>query len=361
MCIHQRTSLMMLLAFSLSNSAQAVEIEALRIEPAAKTIYISGMNFGQGPNIQIFDTFENPDRAVDSPISLNASVIGNWSSLNPNYTPTYGDVARTGQKSVVAVSSTGMQQFRKELGAIQEIFVSYWMRLDGDYFPGDLVSGPRSFSDDSSFKFAWLYDTDVKGQSADVCLPTHVGRGNFYIAGNSSNLVTGIGNDWWSWDNWMRISFWIKANESNPIQPGTVFFETVSADKGYSNNMYSVPIFTDNGVEPKVYRNINFPGWVRSMNNNTRILYDDIYIATGENSATRVELGNAAELSKVTRLDLLHVVSWEPSKIQVTHPTVTETELKGMYLYITNGQGETNQEGFPLFARPSTIDRIEIF
>lgn len=347
-----------LLLTGLPVTAFCAEVSEVSVDFETGTINIFGNDFGNAPNLLIYDTFENKDALPESKITLQAAVEGSWTWMNEFYSPTYASKGRSGSRSVVAVSHEGMQQFRKDLGAVQEIYFSYWVRLDGDFFPGDRVSGPRTFSEDSSFKMVWLWDQDFGGKSSDVCLPTHVGGGRFYLAGNDFNMVTGVGNDWWSWDNWMRLSFWLKANPDDPTLPGTVTFETLSLDKGYELRSYNTPVFDADGVEPKVYRTINFPGWVRSMEANTQILYDDIYIATGPNAASRVEVGNSEVLDEVTRLDLLKVENWSETSISASFPTLTKEDLEEMYLYITTADGSTNRKGIPLIARPSKIQEI---
>ncbi|WP_375192841.1 hypothetical protein [Marinobacter sp.] len=339
--------------------ASTVSDVSVNIE--SRTISITGSNFGLGPNQVLYDSFENPGALAGEPISLNASITGNWSWIHNYYTPTYASKGKSGNSSVVAVASTGMQQLQKKFDGTQEVFVSYSVLLDGEYFPGDKVYAPRTFSEDSSYKMLWLFDQDVGGDSSDVCLPTHVGsKGKFYIAGNDYNMVYDVGNEWWSWDNWMRITFWLKANPEDPTAPGKVMFETLSADKGYKRRNYNVPVFDADGVTPKAYRQMNFPGWVRSMSGGTRILYDDIYIALGSNSAARVEVGNAPTLNEVTKLEFLKIESWSPTEIIGTYPTVTDDEIKQMYLYLTGADGITNDSGIPLFKRPSRIENINV-
>src|SRR5690554_3944957 len=145
--IYKKTT-MAFLGLLIAQPVISADISEVYIEAEADAIHILGADFGEGPNVVVMDTFENPTKAPGDTISLASSVNGSWSWLNANYTPTYAEIERTGEKSVVAVSNTGMQQFQKDIGAIQEIFVSYWVLLDGDYFPGDRVSGPRTFSDD---------------------------------------------------------------------------------------------------------------------------------------------------------------------------------------------------------------------
>ncbi len=345
-------------------NAETPTVTRLTTDSATQTVSISGNGFGPGPKILLYDTF---DSEVDIPgdlISLAASQGGSWTEINEYNPPTYANIGRSGSKSVKVFNGATQKtnQIRLKFEGTQEFFVSYWVYLDGpDYFPGDFISGPKTFSKDSSFKMLWVFDKDVKGDSSDVVLPTHVGGGRFYLAGNDANLVTNVGNDWWSWDHWMRLSFWVKANPTDPTAPGIIEFDTLSLDKGYKKRVYNVPVFDDDGPSKKQYQQMNFPGWVRSIQNkNTNILYDDIYVSTGPNSAARVELGNAPNIENVTRLELLTIYSWTDTEIQARASTVDRKELSGLYLYLTNSEGVTNNKGIPLASAPSVVPSFEI-
>lgn len=344
--------------------AAAPTISRISTDFERNEISISGVGFGSGPNVLLYDTFESPGAATGAVITLAASEEGAWTEFNQYYLPTYAGSGRSGSQSVKVFdgATQNTNQLRLRFDGIQEFFVSYWVYLDGPkYFPGDLVSSPRTFSEDSSFKMLWVFDTDVKGNSSDVVLPTHVGGGRFYLAGNDTNLVTGLSNDWWSWDQWMRVSFWLKANPENPTNPGTIHFDTLSADKGYTQRVFNVPVFDSDGPAQKQFQQMNFPGWIRSIKgSSTNILYDDIYVSTGPNSAARVELGNAAYLDDVTQLELLTIDSWTDTDIQASASTVEEGSMQKFYLYITDSSGETNAQGIPLESPPSQIKSFEV-
>lgn len=360
----------LLLSIALSGQVSFAAVDSVGINPDADTIVISGSGFGPGPEIVLYDTFEASSANRGGVISLDATPTGEWTTLHSTYTAKYASDGRSGNFSAQLYSGQAgiMQQIQKHVTPTDEFFISYWVRIVGDrVFPGYYTSGSRTFSDDSSYKMMWLIDQDYTGDSSDVCLPTHTGRGVFSLAGNDFNMKTNVGNEWWSWDNWMRLTFWLKANDSNPTSDGTIHFDTISADKGYVHRSYNDPVFDSDGPSQKTYRQINFPGWVRPpKGSGTDILYDDIYISTGNNAAARVELGNAANLSDTTRLDLLNVESWSNSQIVATYPTLKDSEAASMYLYFTGADGRTSQQGIPvggdvsLKSPPSAVPSVEI-
>src|SRR5690606_41572940 len=105
-----------------------------------------------------------------------------------------------------------------------------------------------------------------------------------------------------------------------------------------------------NGVFPKQYKRLDVPGWIRSLNDkNTNIVYDDIYLAYGKGAAARVEIGDAATYSKSKMLEVLSPKTWGSSKIEAKAVSSLEARSK-YYVYFTDKEGNTNQEGIPLAA-----------
>ncbi len=240
---------------------------------------ITGAGFGNtGANVIMYERFES-DTALEGNKSPRASSdLGQWASNSPGLG--YSKIAHSGKFGGNGRDGRLKLDFGK---GIQEIFISYWVRLpDGQLFPGSIwtdgyVKAPGNFPKDSSWKFTWLYDRDVVGKSSDVCLPTQVGGGVFYLAGNDFNLDTKIGNreTWWSWNSWIRISTWLKANPADPTRDGDLLFQTISAEKGVREYKSRTPIFDGdfaNGPgetyagEPNVqqWQHLNIPGWMRS-------------------------------------------------------------------------------------------------
>lgn len=355
------------LSYSMADTSMS--ISQVKTDFQKKEVMISGSNFGSGPNVILYDTFDSNVSQAGTPLPKTASQIGTWSEFDQTDIPVFFGLGRSGSNSFKAYDGPTQKNHSISLkfDGTQEFFVSYWVYLEGpDLFPGfhDAFGVPprtRTFPPDSSFKMLWVFDTDVRGDSSDVVLPTHIGGGQFYLAGNDTNLVTGVGNEWWSWDHWMRLSFWLKADPENPTVSGTIHFDTLSQDKGLEQRVYDAPIFDDDGPALKQYQNMSFPGWIRKIkNSSTNVLYDDIYISTGSNAAARVELGDEPSLADVTRLELLTIQSWSDTDIQATASTVENGALQNLYLYITSGDGETNSQGIPLISPPAQIKSIDV-
>jgi len=328
----------------------APTVNSTSYDQSANTVTIIGSGFGAGPKVELYDDFEASTARVGEDIPLSASPIGSWTSANQYYRADYTATARSGKFGFRAWShEKGQPQpLTKKFPATQEVFLSYWVKLNGDYFPGDNVPGPRQFPTDSSWKFTWLMETDGGRENPNLCLPTHVGNGRFMLAGNSHNLSTNITNSWWSWNNWMRITVWLKANESDPLQPGKVLFQALSKEKGLFEVTSKESIFNNNNVFPKQYKQLNIPGWIRSVKDpNTEIVYDDVYLAVGSNAAARVEIGNAPNYKDVTHLELQMHSSWTSGEIKFNLNKGTFSSLNGLYVFVTDKDGNVSK-GIPL-------------
>jgi hypothetical protein len=320
------------------------------------TITIEGSGFGStGPKIVLFDDFERG--SAGSSISMQAP-IGSWSGIgNSKNPPVISSDARTGKGGFLAYDSSAgaARQLRLSLGGDQtEVFYSFWVRIpDGSYFPGRGVTGPKQFSTDSSWKLSWLMDGyDGHGTSGfDMCFPTHIGNGNMTIAGNDYKF-TSVGNSWWSWNSWMRISVWVRGGASLAQAGGgtTGFFQTLSQEKGLNTQSFgTAQIFQDPSVTDK-FSVLNIPGWIRSGITDSRIrpVHDDIYVATGRGAVARVEIGDAPTYSQVRNLSIIPTTSWSSGKITARVPQAGVGSGSAWYVYVTDADGNTNASGFPL-------------
>lgn len=328
------------------------------------TIEITGSGFGGAPNVIVFDQFE-AGTSAGSAIPVTAATQGAWSGIDG--VPEYDSLAHSGKFSARtwAGSPRHMGQFQAKLpDGTTSVLMSYWVHIPpGTPFPGQYFSGSNigNWSTDSSWKMAWVYDQSYSGGDADVCLPTHVGYGIFQINGNDGVRFgdaegrVGIQPDWWNWNNWMRVTTWLRANASDPLLDGDWYFNVVSAGKTSYTMSGKKPIFDADGAAIKQYRNLHIPGWYREQSSqDMRPLYDDIYVAVGPNSAARIELGNASTLSKVTALEIQPVVSWADGKVTVKLNQGGIKDLNQAYLYITDQNNVTNATGIPLFNGPTS-------
>lgn len=368
------------LAFSLFSltftvSADALTVDNVQLSDNGRSIIIEGAGFGDGPEVAVYDTFDPPGIAdagsyvkagliAGSAIDERASELGSWKM--GSYPGRYDTDAYSGSYSArLYKGNIGMQQIKTKFAPSQEVYISYWVKLSGgETFPGDHVDGERQFSKDSSWKFSWLIDKDYHGKSSDVCLPTHVGGGTFYLGGNGGNLVTSVGNEWWSWSHWMRISFWLKANELDPTAPGRIDFITRSQDKGYKKRTYQKPVFTSRGspASDKAYRQVNFPGWIRSLqDDDTDVVYDDIYVAYGQGAVSRVEIANAKKYDEADKIFILPKKKWSETRIEAKMLGFLSNSPENMYIYITDKNGNVNNNGIPISQlNPSNVVNFSV-
>lgn len=334
---------------------------------SSNALRINGSNFGSGPTIVIYDDFEGGNAGDLIPYS-NAK-IGQWHHYGTGTPrpPRFDPISHSGKYSA-RMFDMGMRQLNVQLKAgTTEVFMSYWVLVPpGTPFPGR-NSGPRELSSDSSWKFSWLFDESYQGKDSDVCVPTYTGQKIFQLAGNDRNLVRPT-LGWWDWDNWIRVAAWFKANTNDPTSPGVVRFQTLSVNKGLRSQTWTdLAVFDADftiGDGRKEFQNLNFPGWVRPVRTiadppngsspETRILYDDIYVASGVNSVARVEIGDKPNYADSTILSVQLPIEWDDYSILVDmRPGGLNDLLKG-YVYVTDSSGNVNGKGVPIILRPSS-------
>lgn len=308
------------------------------------TITISGQNFGGGPTVVLYDDFNNG--TVGATIPLTSPTIGDWSSAVRPFV--YDSIARSGKTAARIYNNGDESIVRKNFSdGVTEVMLSFWVRIpDGTSFPGD-TSGPGTFSSNSSWKMAWLIDTSYDGSSSDLCIPTHIGNGSFYLAGNDFNLVTlPKSSGWWSWKGWTRMTVWLRANPSAPASDGQYMWQAVSAEHGISSLGGSRAVFDADGPSTKEFKFINVPGWVRGGG---RPVYDDVYLTAGPNAQARIEIGDAPTYAASKHLALVPPSSWSSTSITAKLPSgALPPNGAPAYVYIVDKDGVANATGIPL-------------
>ncbi len=209
------------------------------------------------------------------------------------------------------------------LTSAREVFLSYAMKIPaGKYFPG--LSGGSSgtdtdYSSNSSWKVAWLQDGD--GATNDICVPTHVGNGSWYVGGNGLNnkLVTadmgGNKPTWFGVNNWTRIGAFLKAGDVPQTDIGKVYFQAVTSGQTLFETSKDVVVFEGGGATaPYHWTKLNISGWHAPNEGGSdgsgadvEYLFDDIYVAWGANAAARVELGNNVVYANCSDLQTQYV------------------------------------------------------
>jgi hypothetical protein len=345
------------LAFNV-NSAPTVSELSTTTEGNDALISIKGSEFGNGPNVVLFDTFS---RGIEgSQVDLSGSEVNEWS--------TNGDWAgiakfRSGKNGNIGYGikdwdyATNMNrhaQLEKRFdGSYREILISFDVIVpEGRYFSG--ASEDYKMPSASSWKFSWLIDGNSSIQQDgkyDMCIPTHVGSGRYMIAGNDGNLSSvDSGNNWWAWHDYNRITFWQKADETNPLSKGGKFlWQTVNKDKGYRSISNDAISIFKSGVTTSFDR-IRFPGWFGNGDqSNFDAIYDNVYIAVGENSQARVEIGNSVNYTESTELIIFPPTSWTSSQIELKAFNLNLNQK--YYVFITDSSGNRNETGYAVCSK----------
>lgn len=312
----------------------------------AGKLTINGNSFGSGPSVKLFDTFESSTAKAGNNIPLNSPIVGAWTSSKA---PVYSSSSQSHSGNYSAKMQNNPQLRLDLIPGVQEVFLSYWVRVpNGTNFPG--AGSPGVFSATSSWKFSWVIDQDYKGNSSDACLPTHTGNGSFSLGGNDGRIAGPLGKNWWSWNSWVRIAVWLRANPTNPTAPGNVLFQTVSQEKGVNENWMNKPVFDADGPALKQYQYLNIPGWIKSG----APLYDDIYVASGANAIARVELTDSANYLQSRKVAVQPAISWSSGKIAIDVNQGGFSSLNNVYLFVWDKDGNRNATGYPLSAGGSS-------
>ncbi|MCH7695825.1 MAG: hypothetical protein IIB73_05940, partial [Proteobacteria bacterium] len=156
-------------------------IDEIQIDEALAEITINGNLFGSGPNIVVYDTFENGVTGGDIPLTnpknpgcdipkdlkdltgAPGPIVGCWDAYAYITAPRYYDIARSGNHSMLIFdddTNDFLQLNKVNMNDFTEFFISLWARVpDGTFFPGRQVGLElKQFPTDSSWKFAWVID-----------------------------------------------------------------------------------------------------------------------------------------------------------------------------------------------------------
>ena len=319
-------------------------------------ITINGSGFGaDGPNIAVFDNF-NVGVAGNN-VSSNAT-IGTWSSTTSS--PKY--IADGSNTAVLSIDQSIDSQLIETFAPSTEVFISYAVKIpQGYFFPN--TNAIDTYATNSSWKLAWIMDGSLGFHgNDDLVIPTW-GNGVWWmIAGNDGQLPVDhmrTGNNstdvWFDFNGWNRISAYLKGGNNPIVDNGKIYFQALTQNgmKQYTENSYPIFDGKDNAYDDYNYQwtQINFPGWHRGtseggLSSNVRVLYDDIYVATGIGAQARVEIGNASTYASSTNLVIATADNWSDSSVSATVRQGSFTNGQQAYLYIIDKDGNVNANGF---------------
>jgi len=295
------------------------------------TIVISGDSFREGPNIVIFDDFS---RGADGESITTDATVGTWDSVSSNAVY-IDDDSGTDNLGAHLIEGCSMRQLRVFFPKDISMFMSYRVKIPEGYtFPG--TDQAETFSIGSHWKVTWLIGEDYDSSGNNMCIPTFVS--SFRIGGNSPSLAyygednwpdrirafredgSRFGDDWWTFNGWNRGSFLIISDEKDPGgAPGYYWHQAINPEQGQT--WFELNDRSFHGLE-EYWKQFNIPGWVVTNVDrcfeSTRVIYDDIYLAVGANSAARVEIGDSPIYTESKEIAIFTIDSWSDDQINAT-------------------------------------------
>ena len=331
-----------LLSLTTFPALAAPTLTSIDLNNLTSEIEISGDNFGNPPTVVYFDNYEAGDQFE------KLMPVGNISWLPKKIIATdiMGNDAFRARDPTTPAGKGGMQQLIvKFQNKYTEAFISFSVKTPaGSTFPGATL--PKTFSDMSSWKFSWLMLGENGFQSTsdfDICFPTHIGNGSFLLGGNDGTLTwIDKGQTWWDWDGFNNISGYIRFDPNSPSVNPIKYFWTIT------NNLVNVTpsIKTQS---PTIFKNTNFafdrvniPGWFGNGNNDKFDgLYDNVYVAVGENALARVIITDSPIFLKSRFSVVVMAKSWSNNKITLDPNTLPQSQGKvGIYyVYVADKNG----------------------
>lgn len=272
-----------LLSLTVAAPLSAAQPVVHKIEYDSNETIIYGDRFGQGPKVVMFDNFEHGDKFAKE----LANVSNNWWDKAILINEKDGNTAHS------AVNKNGRIAQIVSLfnGDYRTALVAFSVKVpEGTTFPAAEI--PRKFPSSSAWKFSWLM-SGSQGYSTsglfDVCLPQYSGGGTMSMNGNTG-MIAWLDKpaQWWSWDGYNHMTSYVNIHPTLPTVNPLEYTFSVSND---------VTFYEQEGIAQarsfsktnNTFDRVNIPGWFRNTENaNFQGLYDNLYVAVGDNALARV-------------------------------------------------------------------------
>jgi hypothetical protein len=304
------------------------------------TITSAGSSFGAlGPTVSIFADFEEASSGDDLFTGPGSANYGTWDQKDgtdgvySNATSVSGSLsARFNDPSFNYLGETFSSSNR-------ELLLSWWLFLPAeDYFPGQ-DSGPINW------KQLWVAGDDTGDD--DLVVPTLLGTsGNVWLVnGNDpdpgySNYTT-IG---FQKGRWSRVTVWMRGGTNSTSNDGNFHLWYLNADDEMTHQESddSANILAADGAWERA--RINGYAYGSDPCHPT---FDDVYIASGDNSRARVEIGNASAYTSCTNMTILRPTTWSDTEITAVVNQGSFTDADTAYLFVVDADGNVS-DGYPV-------------
>jgi len=303
-------------------------------------------DWGEGPDIHLYDRMERPDAEVGDVPSLRGTT-GEW-QLDYNGSPDLRSDSHSGEFAARIQKQREIRRFRTEFDETTEVFLSYCVKIpEGKAMLG--AEEPGEFPESSVWKMSWLFHDDTQdGEDVDICLPSWTPK--LSISGNSLNPAIQsmpVGEpDWWQWGEWLRFSFWLECGDPPRTADGRIRFQVVAEGEGTQVVADAEVPVMEGGVSPYTWQRLNIPSWSDNRDDSgedtnaekVEALYDDIYVATGANSNARIELSDSTDYGASTRMQLCDIRSWSSNRVSATLRKGSLDSVENATLHLTTAE-----------------------
>ena len=319
------------------------------------SIVIKTYGAGAGPTLAniIYDEFDGgvAGNNVDA-----TATVGAWTSVTDGtVTPKYVNDLYGSQLSADAIKADQITNFDKTFAsAVTEFFCSYAVKTpDLSYFP--YATAEEIFSIGSNWKIMWLLGATGTPDN-DLCIPTYSGTNIWSVGGNDVGFFTktienGTPSNIYQWDDWNRLSCWLKADPTNPdTVPGSFWFRGLP--EGGTQKIVTDSTFSfANGTVPYSWSSFRIGGWHRDQTPDEALvnaLIANPYIAWGPGACSRVEIGDNADYESCTKLSICTPTAWADGQVTFTLRKGSHANLTSKYLFLIDEANTVNNIGYPV-------------
>jgi len=309
------------------------------IEYQANETVINGSSFGGAPKVMMFDNFEHGDKFAKQ----FANISNDWSSHvlfkkeadgNNAHSAINPAKAVNGRSGMVQLVSTFNDDYKTAL-------ISFSVKVPkGTTFPS--ANTPLKFPSPSAWKFSWLM-SESSGHSDpslfDVCLPQYSGGGTMSMNGNTG-MIAWLDKPakWWSWDSYNHMTSYVRIHPLLPvINPVEYAFSVVNDVTTYETG--GVGAAGSFSKTNNSFNRVNIPGWFRkSEDDNFQGLYDNIYVAVGDNALARVVITDSEIYAQSKFAIPVMAKNWTDNQIILDNDVIPRDKAYFVHLFDKNGK-----------------------
>ncbi|MFW6221431.1 MAG: T9SS type A sorting domain-containing protein [Fibrobacterota bacterium] len=326
-------------------SSQPVVDEVIGIMQQDALIRIKGSEFGsRGPRVVLFDDFENGADGQDIYTGEGSARYGAWNATagNPSYS---SESSVSGSLAFRADMSDGYRKYAEALlpdGGDTDLFVSWWIYLpEQDNYPGE------GTADGINWKQLWVQGSSTVDD--DLVLPVLVGN-TVFLDGNDDCLgpaptgsMHGTLERQWSFEKgeWLRLWAWVRGRAD---ESGQIYVHELGADG--IETLTARPATQVQCNEGDMFEKVRINGYGRTTPD-CHPMFDDVYIASGEDARARIEIGDHPVYEQCTRLTVALPVQWSENDIEARIQMGTFNENELAYVFVIDKDGNVSG-GVPL-------------